>query len=104
MEIVLGYDLGLFCRQDFGIMAWSRELLEEIAVTAVWIILLFLSCLFIVFGGVLLRRFLPADHALQKHLTDEAIEQYLAWVMKNGKYVLGGVLIFAFVLLTFLYS
>ena len=65
---------------------------------------LIVSSLVIVFGGSLLRKLLPSNHVLQKYLTDDAIEKYLAWIMRNGKYVLGGLLMLTFVTLTFIYS
>jgi hypothetical protein len=68
------------------------------------LIFIIVSSLVIVFGGVLLRKFLPSNHAFQKYLTDNVIENYLAWIMRNGKYVLGGLLMATFVILTFVYS
>ena len=73
------------------------------ALASLLIFIIVLS-LVIVFGGVLLRKFLPSNHTFQKYLTDNAIENYLAWIFRNGKYVLGGLLMATFVILTFVYS
>ncbi|KQX96049.1 hypothetical protein [Variovorax sp. Root473] len=58
----------------------------------------------VLFGGYLLRAVLPAEHALQARLTDEAISRYVDVVAKNAKGILACLLILYFTVVTFLYS
>lgn len=65
------------------------------------LIILFAS---ITFGAPVLRHFLAQDSALQRHLTDDAIERHLAWVGRNIKRILGVLLIGGLAVVTVLYS
>jgi hypothetical protein len=65
------------------------------------IIILFAT---ITFGAPVLRYFLAKDSALQRHLTDDAIERHLAWVGRNSRRIVGGLLIGGLAVITVLYS
>lgn len=56
------------------------------------------------FGAYVLRFILPTDHALQSFLTDDAIEARTSYMVKNYKFILGGVLIAYFTIVTIIYS
>ncbi|GER18172.1 hypothetical protein VCH24_31960 [Variovorax boronicumulans] len=58
----------------------------------------------IFFGGYLLRAVLPAEHALQARLTDEAMSRYIDFVTKNAKGILACLLVLYFTVVTLLYA
>lgn len=58
----------------------------------------------ITFGAPVLRHFLAKDNALQRHLTDDAVERHLAWVGRNSKRIVGGLVVGGLAVITVLYS
>lgn len=58
----------------------------------------------ITFGAPVLRYFLHKDSALQRHLTDDAVERHLVWVSRNSKRIVGGLIVGGLAVITVLYS